>query len=214
MVRINILASRTIHTRAYPNPNPPEIVDNPESILKGAPTPKRSIISKHIHRANSAPEYLTALAHFHPDLDLQNRLPRTRSSSVLDQPDLRFPGSPSHSGQHTRDRGTPPSTPLDIRFIQNLGLSHPRSAQQTSAGPNIPVIHIPTAQLNPLPHQSIVMAAWYAPLVLPQPMLPLPNDYQSKIPHFTAKESITAQQHVDKWRIPLITWKLTMSQSK
>ena len=42
------------------------------------------------------------------------------------------------------------------------------------------------------------MATWYAPLVLPQPLLPLPNDYQSKIPHFTAKESITAQQHVDK----------------
>ena len=34
--------------------------------------------------------------------------------------------------------------------------------------------------------------------MLPQPLVPLPNDYQSKIPHFTAKESITAQQHVDK----------------
>ena len=41
------------------------------------------------------------------------------------------------------------------------------------------------------------MAAWYAPLVLPQPLVPLPNDYQSKIPHFTGKESTTAQQHVD-----------------
>ena len=42
------------------------------------------------------------------------------------------------------------------------------------------------------------MAAWYAPLVLPQPLAPLPNEYQSKIPHFTSKESTTAQHHVDR----------------
>ena len=42
------------------------------------------------------------------------------------------------------------------------------------------------------------MAAWYAPLVLPQPLVPLPNDYQSKIPHFTAKVSTTTQHHVDR----------------
>ena len=42
------------------------------------------------------------------------------------------------------------------------------------------------------------MAAWYAPLVLPQPLLPLPNDYQSKISHFTSKESTTTQQNVDR----------------
>ena len=42
------------------------------------------------------------------------------------------------------------------------------------------------------------MAAWYAPLFLPQPLVPLPNDYQSKIPHFTRADSTTAQQHVDR----------------
>ena len=42
------------------------------------------------------------------------------------------------------------------------------------------------------------MATWYAPLVLPQPLLPLPNEYQSKITHFTGKESTTAQHHVDR----------------
>ena len=41
------------------------------------------------------------------------------------------------------------------------------------------------------------MAAWYAPLVLPLPLVPLPNDYQSKIPHFTGNEPTSAQQHVD-----------------
>ena len=146
------MAFRTIHTRAYPNPDPPEIVDNPESILKGAPTPNRPTISSHIHRANSAPENLTALAPFLPDLDLPNSLSRTRSVNHLDQQDLEPHSTPSHSGQHTRDRGTPPSTPPDIHFIQNLGLSHPRSAQQDSVGPSMPVIQIPAAQASPLPH--------------------------------------------------------------
>ena len=62
---------------------------------------------------------------------------------------------------------TPPFTPPDIHFIQNMGFSHPRSAQQNTVGPNIPNIHIPAAQANPLPHQNTIMAAWYAPLVLP-----------------------------------------------
>ena len=96
----------------------------------------------------------------------------------LDQQDLEVNNTPSNSGQNTRDSETPPSTPPDFHFLQNLGLSHPRFAQQTSAGPNIPVIQIPAAQANPIPHQNIIMAAWYAPLVLPQPLLPLPNDYQ------------------------------------
>ena len=42
------------------------------------------------------------------------------------------------------------------------------------------------------------MAAWYAPLVLPQPLAPLQHDYQSKIPHFTGVEATTTQKHVDR----------------
>ena len=42
------------------------------------------------------------------------------------------------------------------------------------------------------------MASWYAPLVLPQPLVPLPDDYQSRIPHFNEVESTTTQQHVDR----------------
>ena len=42
------------------------------------------------------------------------------------------------------------------------------------------------------------MAAWYAPLVLPQNLNDMPTDYQSKIPVFDATQSITMQQHVDK----------------
>ena len=48
------------------------------------------------------------------------------------------------------------------------------------------------------PPLAPTMAAWYAPLVLRQPLIPFPNDYQSRIPHFTRAESTTAQQHVDR----------------
>ena len=91
MFKDNILASRTIHRRAYPNPNPPEIVENPKNILKISPAPIRPTISSHIHRDNSAPEDFTALLDPPFDLDLPNRLPRTRSFNVLDHPNLELP---------------------------------------------------------------------------------------------------------------------------
>lgn len=42
------------------------------------------------------------------------------------------------------------------------------------------------------------MAARYAPLVLPQNLDDMPDDYQIKIPLFDATQSITVQQHVDR----------------
>ena len=79
-----------------------------------------------------------------------------------------------------------------------MGLSHPKSAQQSLVGPSTSSINIPVVQATPLLPQNTVMIAWYAPLVLPQPLVPLPNEYQSKIPHFTGTESTTTQHHVDK----------------
>ena len=38
------MASRRVHTRAYPDPKPPEIVDNPESILRKSPKAQASTI--------------------------------------------------------------------------------------------------------------------------------------------------------------------------
>ena len=42
------------------------------------------------------------------------------------------------------------------------------------------------------------MAAWYAPLVLPLPLVNLSQDYQSKIPLYDASNATTTSQHVDK----------------
>ena len=42
------------------------------------------------------------------------------------------------------------------------------------------------------------MATWYAPLVLPVPLVNIPQDYQSKIPLYDANNATTTSQHVDK----------------
>ena len=55
------MAPRKIHTRAHPDPNPPEIVYDPESILWKSPRIKLSTIFKSPLRANSVPENLAAL---------------------------------------------------------------------------------------------------------------------------------------------------------
>ena len=175
-LKLNILASRKIYTRAYPDPNPPKIVDNPERIIWKSLTSRDPTIVRPIHRANSTPGNLASLSDNQFYLGLPCKLPRTKSFSGIDQTYFEPPSSPPHSGQHISDTETPPSTPPDIHFIHNLGLSHPRSAQHFAAGPSISVSHIPVAQAHPLPPQNIIMAAWYAPLVLPQPLAPLPNE--------------------------------------
>jgi len=46
------------------------------------------------------------------------------------------------------------------------------------------------------------MAAWFAPLALPQVLNDMPVDYQRKIPLFDGTpQGITAQQHVDKMMV-------------
>ena len=75
------MAPRKIHTRAYPDPDPPEIVDNPESILRKSPRIKFSIVFRSPLRANSVPKNLSALQQ--SQVDLVNPF-RTRSLGYLD----------------------------------------------------------------------------------------------------------------------------------
>ena len=86
------MAPRKIHTRAHPDPNPPEIVDNPESILRKSPKIKLSIVFRPPLRASSVPKNISALQQ--SQVDLVNPF-RTRSFGDLDQldsePSLSFP---------------------------------------------------------------------------------------------------------------------------
>ena len=62
------MAPRKIHTRAYPDSDPPKIVDNPESILRKSPRIKLSTVFISPLRANSVPENLSALQQSQVDL--------------------------------------------------------------------------------------------------------------------------------------------------
>ena len=57
-----------IHTRAYLDPNPLEIVDNPERILRKSLKIKSSTVFRSTLRANSVPENLSALQQSQVDL--------------------------------------------------------------------------------------------------------------------------------------------------
>ena len=70
------MAPKKIHTRDYPDPDPPKIVDNPESILRKSPRIKLSTVFKSPLRANSVPENLSSLQK--SQVDLVNPF-RTRS---------------------------------------------------------------------------------------------------------------------------------------
>ena len=76
------MAPRKIHTRAYPDPDPPEIVGNPESTLRKSPKIKLSTVFRSPLRANSVPENLSPLQQ--SQVDLVNPF-RTRSFDDINQ---------------------------------------------------------------------------------------------------------------------------------
>ena len=79
------------------------------------------------------------------------------------------------------------------RLIDNYIAAQP----QTPIDSPLQTMHTPPTP--PMPNLPRVMAARFAPLVLPQVLDDMPLDYQSKIPFFDGTpNSITAQQHVDK----------------
>ena len=119
----SIVAPRKINTRAYPDPNPPGIVENPESILRKSPRNKSSAVFRSPLRANSVPENLSTLQQ--SQVDLVNPF-RTRSFGDLDQLDSESSLSSSEASEPLGSRET---TPPDLHFLHNLGVSYPRSTQ-------------------------------------------------------------------------------------
>ena len=132
------MAPRKIHTRAHPNPDPPEIVDNPEIILRKSPKIEFSTVFISPLRANSVPENLSALQQ--SQADLVNPF-RTRSFGDLDQLDSESSLSSPKTSEHP---GSGETTRPNLHFLHNLGVSHPRSAQQSTTVPSISVHPSPT----------------------------------------------------------------------
>ena len=138
------MAPRKIHTRAHPDPNPPEIVDDPESILWKSPKIKLSTVFISPLRAKSVPENLSALQQ--SPADLVNPF-RTSSFDELYQLDYE---SSLPSPETSKHLGNRESTPPDLHFLLNLGVPHLRSAQKSTAVPSIFVHPTSTVQTTPL----------------------------------------------------------------
>jgi hypothetical protein len=83
-----------------------------------------------------------------------------------------------------------PSSPLRTSF--------PTSPVHTPSPPSSPPPNIPMAGANPPPNRmDAIVAARYAPLVLPHPMNPLPaGDYLKYMPKFSGEGDITAEEHL------------------
>ena len=138
------MASRKIYTRAHPDPNPPETVDDPESILWKSPKVTFSTFFRSPLRANSVPENILALQQ--SQADLVNPF-RTRSFDDIIQLDSEYSLSSPETSEHTGSRET---TPPDLHFLHNLGVSHPRSAQKFIPGPSTSAHPTFTIQATPL----------------------------------------------------------------
>jgi hypothetical protein len=93
------------------------------------------------------------------------------------------------------------SSPLDFSLFSPLSpvrTSFPSSPVHTPSPPSSPPLNVPMAGANPPQNRmDAIVAARYAPLVLPHPMNPLPaGDYLKYMPKFTGEGDITAEEHL------------------
>jgi hypothetical protein len=85
-----------------------------------------------------------------------------------------------------------------LLFPTPLRDSFPMAPLRTPSPPSSPPPNIPMDGANlPLNRMDAIVAARYAPLVLPHPMNPLPaGDYLKYMPKFTGEGDITAEEHL------------------
>jgi hypothetical protein len=85
-----------------------------------------------------------------------------------------------------------------LLFSTPLRDSFPVAPSRTPSPPSSPPPNIPMAGANPPPNRmDAIVAARYAPLILPHPVNPLPTgDYLKYMPKFTGEGDITAEEHL------------------
>jgi hypothetical protein len=86
-----------------------------------------------------------------------------------------------------------------LLFPTPLRDSFPVAPSRTPSPPSSPPPNIPMAGENPpMTRMEAIIAARYAPLVLPQPLNALPADgYLKQLPKFTGEGDITAEEHLE-----------------
>jgi uncharacterized small protein (DUF1192 family) len=79
-----------------------------------------------------------------------------------------------------------------------VNTSVPSSPIHTPSPSSSPLHHIPMAGANPPQNRmDAIVAARYAPLILPQPLNPLPaGDYLKYMPKFSGEGEVTAEEHL------------------
>jgi hypothetical protein len=93
------------------------------------------------------------------------------------------------------------SGPLDFSLFSSsspVRTSLPSSPVHTPSPPSYPLLNIPMAGINPPPNRmDAIVTARYAPLILPQPLNPLPaGDYLKYMPKFSGEGDVTAEEHL------------------
>jgi hypothetical protein len=85
-----------------------------------------------------------------------------------------------------------------LLFPTPLRDSFPVAPSRTPSPPSSPPPNIPMAGANPpLNRMDAIVAARYAPLILPHPTNPFPaGDYLKYMPKFTGEGDITAEEHL------------------
>jgi hypothetical protein len=86
-----------------------------------------------------------------------------------------------------------------LLFPTPLRDSIPATPSRTPSPPSSPPPNIPMAGANPpMTRMEAIIAARYAPLVLPQPLNALPADgYLKQLPKFTGEGDVTADEHLE-----------------
>ena len=169
------MAPKIIHTRRFPNPNPPKVVENPERILR-----RSSIkVDKGIFHLQ---KYLSLSAKGVKSVDgiILNRkfekiLLRSKSNSELSQDTfglerLNFFDFAQHPSQ-------PSSTSVFPQNQDTYSVHIHVTYSPTFVIP--PLVHIPTILTHPIifPNPLGVMASKFTPLVLPAQLHDLPQGY-------------------------------------
>jgi hypothetical protein len=82
--------------------------------------------------------------------------------------------------------------PTPLRDLSSI------TPSRTTSPPSSPTPNIPMVSANPpLNRMDAIVAARYAPLVLPHPMNPLPaGDYLKYMPKFTGEGDLTSEEHL------------------
>jgi hypothetical protein len=85
-----------------------------------------------------------------------------------------------------------------LLFSTPLWDSFPVAPSRTPSPPSSPPPNIPMAGANPpMNRMDAIVAARYAPLILPHPVNPLPaGDYLKYMPKFTGEGDITTEEHL------------------